>query len=478
MATRVEALQFATRSKAGNWAYAFCLTGIGMAAAAVRIIYVATRWNNPVATGFDQYWYQNLASLIAKGKGISSPTAYVQKGVLVPTALHLPLTSFLLVPFDLAGFTSLGGHQVLMALAGVATVIILGLLAGRLVSRGAGLVTAIVAALYPGLWGFDAKVMSEPVEQLLVALMLLFAYGFRNRPTATRAVCLGVIVGLGILTRSELLLEVPLLLIPICIGAFRGRFTREFGIKAALMLGSTAIVLAPWVAYCQTAFHDPEVLSTDLGVGLINDNNPVTYYGARIGFWYAPAASPTPPGDESQVDHTFQHEAEAFAKSHKRELPAVVLARVGRLWDVYNPFQTARFTALPAACPPQVGCLVDSVEDLHEIQAWIWSFYGLLPFAVVGLVVLRRRRVILYPLLSLAVIVTVVAVFEAGVLRFRAPFEDAFVIMAGIGLHAVLNWSWRRVSPLVRSATPTSSSSLHRRTTSPRHRPFHSGNAV
>jgi hypothetical protein len=444
-AKRVQAFEFATKGSLSNRAYAFCLAAAGTAAAALRAAYVVSRWHVFVAVTFDQYWYQNLAALIAKGKGISSPTVWADKGVLVPTALHLPLTSFLLVPFDLVGLGTLGEHQLLMALAGTATVIVLGLLAGQLVSRGAGVVTAVVAALYPGLWGFDAKVMSEPVEQLLVALMLLFAYKFRYRPTAARAVILGVIVGLEVLTRSELILEVLLLLIPVCIGACRGRPIRELAMKAVLMLGATAIVLAPWVAYCATAFHDTEVLSTDLGVGLIQDNNPTTYSGKYIGFWYAPASSPTPPGDESQVDHAFQHEAVKFAESHKRQLPEVLLARIGRLWDLYHPFQTARFTAVPAQCPPAIGCEVDGVENIDQIQAWIWSFYGLIPFALVGIVVLWRRRAILYPLWSLAVVVTLVAVFEAGVLRFRAPFEDAYVVMAGIGVHALLSWIWRRI---------------------------------
>jgi hypothetical protein len=198
------------------------------------------------------------------------------------------------------------------------------------------------------------------------------------------------------------------------------------------------LVLAPWVAYCQTAFHDPEVLSTDLGVGLIQDNNPTTYYTPRIGFWFAPASSPIPPGDESQADKTFQREAKSYALSHKKRLVLVVLARVGRVWNLYEPSQTARFTALPAACPPALGCDVDSVEDLKTQDAWILSFYGLIPFAVVGLVALRRRKRIVYPLLAMGVIVTIVAIVEAGVLRFRAPFEDAFVVLAGVGLYAVL----------------------------------------
>jgi hypothetical protein len=158
-----------------------------------------------------------------------------------------------------------------------------------------------------------------------------------------------------------------------------------------------------------------------------------------LGFWYEPASLPPPPGDESQVDHTFQHEAEDYVRGHERRLPAVILARVGRLWNLYHPFQTARFTA--PRC--HAGQVCPATEDLSEIHAWIWSFYGLVPFAVIGAVMVKRRRKILYPLLSLAVVVTVVAIVEAGVLRFRAPFEDAFVILAGIGLYGFLASIWR-----------------------------------
>ena len=141
------------------------------------------RLHDQVADSLDQYWYQNTATLIADGRGISNPQFFAEKGILTPTALHLPLTSFLLVPFDLIGLGKLGEHQVLIAIIGTATVLILGMLVSRLVSREAGVVTAFVAAVYPGMWGFDAKVMSEPVEQFLVALMLLFAYLFRYQPT-------------------------------------------------------------------------------------------------------------------------------------------------------------------------------------------------------------------------------------------------------------------------------------------------------
>ena len=44
----------------------------------------------------------------------------------------------------------------------------------------------------------------------------------------------------------------------------------------------------------------------------------------------------------------------------------------------------------------------------------------------------------MYRLLFLGSILTIVAVTEAGVMRFRAPFEDAFVALALIGLYTVL----------------------------------------
>jgi uncharacterized membrane protein len=417
-------------------AYAWWLTAIAAASLAVRVEYVAARWDNLVSLAADQYWYQNLASMITSGRGISSPTAWALNHEITPTALHGPLTSFLLVPFDVVGYSTTHEHQLLMAVLGTITVVLLAVLSGRLVGRGAGVVTGFVGALYPGLWAFDAKVMSEPVEQFLVAVILLLAYSFRYEPTAAKATGLGLAVGLSVLTRSELVLEVPLILIPLCVGALRGKDVRHIAKMSGLAVGTTALVLAPWIAYCQTAFHDPEVLSTDLGVGLIQDNNPTTYYTARIGYWWAAAETPEP-GDESQRDHVYQHEAISYARAHESRLPDVVLARVGRLWDLYHPFQTASFTAPTPSCSGKPGCRVSTVEDLKAQEAWIWSFYFLIPFAIVGAVVLRRRKKIIYPMVCLAVIVTVVAIIEAGVLRFRAPFEDAFVVMVGVGLYTV-----------------------------------------
>ena len=65
------------------------------------------------------------------------------------------------------------------------------------------------------------------------------------------------------------------------------------------------------------------------------------------------------------------------------------------------------------------------------------SFLVLVPFAVGGAVVLRRRRVKVYPLLAQALLATFVAATTFGVTRYRAGAEIALVVLAAIAADAI-----------------------------------------
>jgi hypothetical protein len=66
----------------------------------------------------------------------------------------------------------------------------------------------------------------------------------------------------------------------------------------------------------------------------------------------------------------------------------------------------------------------------------------MIPFAIVGIVAMRRRKLTLVPIAALAIIVTLAAATTFGITRYRAPFEVALVLLAAIGIDAV--WSaWR-----------------------------------
>jgi hypothetical protein len=64
-------------------------------------------------------------------------------------------------------------------------------------------------------------------------------------------------------------------------------------------------------------------------------------------------------------------------------------------------------------------------------------FWPLVALAAAGVVVLRRRRVALLPLLVPIVVVTLDAAAFYGLVRFRVPAEVSIVVLAAIGLDAL-----------------------------------------
>ena len=125
----------------------------------------------------------------------------------MPGAEHGPLTSLYLTPWSLGSGDSVAWQRFATTLVGIAAVAVVGLV-GR-ASRGAiGSASSPPASprCYPNLWVNDSLVMSESLACLIVAVALLVALDYDRRPSLGRAVVLGVLVGLGALTRSEIAL--------------------------------------------------------------------------------------------------------------------------------------------------------------------------------------------------------------------------------------------------------------------------------
>jgi hypothetical protein len=163
------------------------------------------------------------------------------------------------------------------------------------------------------------------------------------------------------------------------------------------------------------------------------------WYGKLIGY-YANCFQgpwPAPNLDESQRDLVPRKQAVQYTKDHISRLPLVMAARVGRLWGVFKPGQT---TALDWW-----------IEGRGRAPSWIglFAYYALWPFAIFGLVVLRRRKIPILPLVAVALIATFAAAITFGVTRYRAPAEVALVVAAAVGAGAAwTKWRARRQSAL------------------------------
>ena len=90
-------------------------------------------------------------------------------------------------------------------------------------------------------------------------------------------------------------------------------------------------------------------------------------------------------------------------------------------------------------------------EGREEWASWtgVIQYWLLVPVAVAGGVILRRRRdVRLLPLLAMPVLVVIVSAVFYGIPRFRLPAEITIVVLAAAALdHLWSSHQRRRASP-------------------------------
>jgi hypothetical protein len=107
----------------------------------------------------------------------------------------------------------------------------------------------------------------------------------------------------------------------------------------------------------------------------------------------------------------------------------VVVARVGRQWELFRPGQTLDFAFIEG-------------RDRTSVRIGQLGYYVMMPLAVIGTFAMRRRRQPVLPMWSHAIGVTATAVYAYGTLRFRAPWEPIMVTLAAIGV--IFLWDrWR-----------------------------------
>ena len=106
------------------------------------------------------------------------------------------------------------------------------------------------------------------------------------------------------------------------------------------------------------------------------------------------------------------------------ETHKVVVARIARDWGLFRP---------------------RDMEFLNESEGrprWVtrlgmWWYYPLAALALGGAVVLRRRRVRIWPLAVPPIIVTVGTLLSYGQTRFRVPAEPVIVVLAACAIAAI-----------------------------------------
>lgn len=444
-----------------------------LAGLAIRITYIlVVNWGDPLSG--DGFYYHHAANLLADGLGFIEPYRYLYGGAqealflddpssLIPTANtalpvghseptagHPPLWVLVLGAFSTLGFTSVGSHLLIGAAIGAAGVVAVGW-AGRQLEpvlglQGIGVTAAALAAIHTSFWLNDGLLMSETLVVPIAALLVGSGLRFGSSPSLSNAILFGLIGGLTALTRAELLLAVPVILM----GSLRSAFRRDSAARGPvvrrglLVLVVSVGILSPWIIRNLLVFEEPVFLSNGTGVLLAQANCYDTYFGDKQGYWEFECALPQPLGatgqpiDESQRDRVYQDRGLRYMSEHReRLLTHTVPKRVARYWGIYAPIQQLR-----------ADILVENRNFRLSVVAYA-QFAAVAALACAGIATVRRRRGPLFTLVALPLTGTLTAAATFGTTRYRVSAEVALVILSAVVLSA---WAQRRA--LDRSCLP------------------------
>lgn len=412
------------------------LVAIVVAGAALRLGYV---WfdRRPVGLLFnDGVYYHYGANVLADGHGFVNPLAKVDLGLDLPSADHPPLYQVYLALFSLVGLDTVTDHLFAGVVLGVASIAMAGLAGRRIAGDRVGLIAAALVAVSPNVWRYDGSLMSEVAVVFLVLVIMWLSYRYWDRPSMAGLAAIGAVIGLAALARAELLLLVPLLVVPMGLLAPTVPGRRRIG---QVVVGSVVCValLVPWVAYNRVRFDEPVYISENVGSVIGGSYCETTFQGPLLGYWdfgcparAVDAAGYSAPGDQRAAG-AAQHAGVTYLRDHVGRLPVVLAARLGRVVGIYQPTQQRDLDALTEG----VGSWVATAGMIT------------LPFTLVaaaaGAVLLRRRRRVLFPLLAPVACVLVTVLVFYGATRFRATAEGPLCLLAAVALEA----GWRRWGP-------------------------------
>jgi hypothetical protein len=284
-----------------------------------------------------------------------------------------------------------------------------------------------VAAFYPGFWLLESSILAEPLTLLLLGSCMLAVWHLRRSPTLAASMGVGALCGVAALTRSEQILFLVLVVVPV-LGLNRA-LTHG---RRLLLIGcatlTAGVVIAPWSIYNASRFEDPVLLSLNGPGTFLAGNCPhLSYRGPLIGY----------AGLECPLAVTRQAEADAGRDLDPSELQGPMLRagignildnkldaakvaplRLGRSLGVFRPGQTIRIQAafLNTGTAP--------------VWSWVVAYWILVPLAIVGAVVALRARQFVWPILAPTVVAVLLVLSVLGEPRWHSAGDVGVVVLA------------------------------------------------
>ena len=389
------------------------------------VVILATPDFVPVTDAID--YDRTAATLLDTG---SWPTSEVFSAPHGPTAYRPP--GFPLALAAVYGIVGTGDAQtrwdagrVLEALLGALAVALIGAIAARLWGRGAALIAAGIAAVYPPLLLVGSSLLSEPLFIALILGAVLATLRHREDGGLRWAAIAGALIGLCALTRGNGIA----LALPLALAVSTGR-PRRRALRAPLtLLAVCALTLVPWTLRNARTLHSFVPLSTETGYVLAGTYTAATQHSAADpAFWMPPRAevaavlSRAPRDNEAQVSSRLESRAIEYIRAHPGSLARTAYWTALRLLDLTG-------TGFERALAPFEGF----PRGLTE-----WSVYGfwLLALLAIAGAFTRAARAAPRALWGCPAVLLASMLLLFGTTRYRAPADPFLVMLAALALEA------------------------------------------
>lgn len=398
---------------------------LGLALAARVAVVLATPAHEPFGDPAD---YDRIARFL-EAFGTYPPSTFADP--TGPAALRPPG-----YPYLLAGIYELVGvrwdvARLVGALLGTTAVALLWGVVRRLWDDRVALWAAGVAAVLPSLVWLGGGLTAEALFVPLLLAAVWAAVRHRDAPRTGWVAAAGVLLGLAVLTRTNGAIAV----LPLLVAAWTPR--RRLLDPVVLLLGF-ALALAPWTVRNAMAFGSFAPLGTQSGFTMIGAYNAQAEEDGRFrAAWRVPLDLPELQPvlrrygtDEVDVDADLRQRAIEFAADHPGYVAAATAIHARDLLHLTTDTE---------------GASGGSFREMG-MPRWTWTptvvaFWALLAAALVGAVVLVRRRAARGPLWlwAVPVVLFLSVVPLLGPPRYRIPVDPFLAILAAVALTALVD---------------------------------------
>lgn len=378
----------------------------------------------PLPGIWDQLSYDRLAWRVVTGHGLSfgeDSWPFTRAGA--PTA-HW---SFLYTGYLAAVYAALGHHPLAARLLQALLAAILGpwlawRLGNRLFGPPAGRAAALASSLYPYFIYYSAALMTEMFTVFAILLLLERTLALAERPAHAPApwrdwALWGAVIGLAALTRQVALLPVPLLGLWLLGRRPRARTAGGLAVAAAVAL----LLILPFTARNQRAFHRLVLLNTNAGFAFYWANHPVhgTDFKALL-----PPDGPSyqelvPPElrrlDEAALNDALMARGWGFVREDPGRYLRLSLSRVKDYFMFWPSPDSGRLSNL----------------------ARVLSFGLALPFMLYGLWRSRRDWRRCLPIYLYTGCYVMLHLLSWALVRYRLPVDGVLLVFAGLGASAL-----------------------------------------